>query len=95
MAQRLLDEGGDGGVVQYVAVGIGDAVLTVDGVGVKRDVGHDAEGGEGGLDSAHRARDEAVRVVGGGSVFAFVFLTDDGKRRNRRDAERGQLRAFR
>ena len=35
-------DGGDGDVVQDVAVGVGDAVLSVNGVGVKRDVRHDA-----------------------------------------------------
>ena len=94
MTQRLFDEGGDGGVVQDVASFVGDAVLAVDGVGVQRDVGHHAQFGVGGFDRAHRARDEAVRVVSGGGVRAFVFGTDDGKRRYRRNAERDQLRAF-
>ena len=46
-------DGGDGDVVQDVAVGVGDAVLSVNGVGVKRDVRHDAEFRKGCFHGAH------------------------------------------
>jgi len=46
-------DGGDGDVVQDVAVGVSDAVLSVNGVGVKRDVRHDAEFRKGCFHGAH------------------------------------------
>ena len=94
VAERLFDEGGDGDVVQDVAVGVGDAVLSVNGVGVKRDVRHDAEFRKRRFHGAHGTGNEAVRVVSGGGIGALVFLADDGERGNGGDAEGDQFAAF-
>ena len=66
----------------------------MNGVGVKRDVRHDAEFRKRRFHGAHGTGNEAVRVVSGGGIGALVFLADDGERGNGGDAEGDQFAAF-
>ena len=63
MAERLLDQHGQCLVVEHVASAVDEAVLTVDGVGIERHVGDDAELREFLLQRPHHARHEAFGVV--------------------------------
>ena len=61
--QRLLDECGDGLVVDDAAI-LHQAIVAVGGVGIERHVAHDADLGHGLLDGAHGATDEVLRIAG-------------------------------
>ena len=86
LRERLLDEHLQRHVVDDVAGLVDDAVLAVRGVGIERDVGHDAEFGKALLQRAHRARHETFRVVGFAPVEAFQALVDDREQRQHRHA---------
>jgi len=60
--QRLLHQHVERYVVEDVARLVDDAVLSVRGVRVERDVGHDPQAREARLERRHRARHQALRV---------------------------------
>ena len=58
-------------IVEHIAAVVDQAVLAMGGVGVERNVCHDAEFGEILFQFGNDARDEAVRVVGFTRIQAF------------------------
>jgi len=73
MGAGLAYQGVDGDVVHHVALGIDDAVLTVGGEGVQRDVGDHAQFGQGRLQGPHRPLGQAVGIPGLGRVQALLL----------------------
>ena len=87
LSEYLLDEHFDRLVVQDVAFFVDEAVLTVRGVRVKRNVGHHAELRIGGLEGLDGARDQAVGVRGFTAVGRLQGFFDVREERDHRNAE--------
>ena len=63
MALGLAGQHGDGFVVEYIARVIDQAILSVAGIGVERDVGNHAKFGKALLQRRNHARHQTIRVV--------------------------------
>ena len=79
MRQRLFDQYIDGFVIEYIAVMINQAILTVRCERIESDVGDDAHIGTALFDCADCALGKSVRVVSLGGVVGFLLFTDDGE----------------
>ena len=79
------------GVVEHRAVVVDQAVVTVAGVGVERDVADHPELGQRRLDRPHRPADQVVRVGGFGAIEGLQRLGRDREQRHRRNAELRRL----
>ena len=64
LSKRLLLQNRNGVVVQNVAGVIDNAVLTVAGVGIQRNIGHHTELGKMLFEARHDARNQALGIGG-------------------------------
>ena len=64
MTERLFDQRVTGHIVQYITGLVDDAVLTVGGVGVQRNVGDDADLRYRRLQFGHRTLYQSVSLIG-------------------------------
>ena len=62
VGQRLFDQGIYRDVIEYIALVVKDAVLTVNGEGVEGNISHDPKIRHGFLDGSNRALSEAVGI---------------------------------
>ena len=84
---RLAPQDLDGLVIEHVAVGVDDAVLSVAGERVQRDVGQDAEIREARLDRLHGPGHETLRVGRDPAVRRLQAGFDHREDRHHRNAE--------
>ena len=84
---RLLAEQLDGFVVEHHPLLTDDAVMSIAGIGIKRDIRHDRHLGKLLLQLADGTRNQAVLVEALGAVFGFEFLRHLGEEHHAADAE--------
>jgi len=86
LRQRLLDQDLQRDVVEDVARLVDHAVLTVRGIGIQRDIRHDAQLREARFQRSSGARHEPARIECLSPVGALQPLLDDRKKRHDRNA---------
>ncbi len=87
LRKRLLHQRVQRHVVEDVAGLVDHAVLAVGGIGIERDIAHDAELRETLLEGAHDARHQPLGIERFAPVQALEPLLDDREQRERRDSQ--------